>query len=218
MANSSKTRILVADDDFDTQKILSDFLAHHGYEPIVAIHGKHALKLASSLEPDLALVDVRMPGPSGMSLAAQLKQICPEMEVIIITAYGTVEAAAEAIRQGVFHYLTKPLNMQRLLTTVREAVGNKTSGSPAESEDEGGGVSPADQSPVSDESEWGLQLTARQQDVLRLLSQGLSNREIAIQLGLSEKTVGNYVTIVLQALRAPNRTTAAVRARELGLL
>lgn len=214
-----KLRILIADDDFDTQKILSDFLAHHGFEPIVAIHGKHALKLADSFTPDLALVDVRMPGPSGMSLAAQLKELQPDMEVIIITAYGTVEAAAEAIRQGVYHYLAKPLNMPRLLSTVNEALGNEqVAVESGEYEVGGEGLAGVSTGAPIDEGEWGIQLSPRQQDVLRLLSNGLSNREIANELGLSEKTVGNYVSSVLQVLQVRNRTTAAVRARELGLL
>jgi two-component system response regulator RegA len=195
---SNSACILAADDDFDTQKILSDFLSYHGYEVLVATSGDQALKLAEALSPGLALVDVRMPGPSGISLTCQLKKVVPHIEVIIMTAYATVEEAAEAIRQGAFHYLAKPLNLEGVLALVQEALANQ----------------PADpSSPVEIE-----RLSKRRMQVLQLLADGKTNREIGDNLCLSEKTVANYVSTILKILHVPNRGRAVAKARDLRLL
>jgi two-component system KDP operon response regulator KdpE len=121
MANGPP-RILVADDEFDTRKILSDCLKHQGFEIVAACDGKEALMLATAHPPDLALVDVWMPPPSGMALADQLKGLCPGVKVIIITAGGSIDEATEALRGGAFHYLTKPLRIKRVLAVVQEAL------------------------------------------------------------------------------------------------
>lgn len=116
-----KPRVLVADDDAETQKILSDWLTYQDYEVVVAADGEKALALAAAQSLDLALVDVVMPEPGGMALTRRLKELWPEIEVIIITAFGCPEDAAEAVRGGAFHYLTKPLSLKRLGEVVNEA-------------------------------------------------------------------------------------------------
>jgi len=116
-----KPRVLIADDDMNTRIMFSDYLTHEGYETIVAADGAEALALAAVQPPDIALVDVRMPGPSGMALVAQLKERQPDLEAIIITAYGSAELAVEVMFQGAFYYLDKPLEMSRLLEKVEKA-------------------------------------------------------------------------------------------------
>ena len=118
-------RILVADDDVDTRDMLSDLLSHEGYEPLVAADGERALTLAAKQPLDLALVDMVMPGPSGMSLAARLKELKPDLDVIIITAYGSEELAAEAMCRGAFYYLPKPLNLKLLPAKVEKALASR---------------------------------------------------------------------------------------------
>ncbi len=95
-------RVLIADDNVDTRYILSGFLARRGYETITACNGEEALALAARLPLDLALVDVVMLGPSGVELAARLKDLQPRIEVVLITAYGSLEQAVEAMHRGVF--------------------------------------------------------------------------------------------------------------------
>lgn len=115
-------RVLIADDEADARRMLFDWLTYQGYEVVVAAGGEEALALAAKQPLDLALVDMVMPGPSGMALAERLKELWPEMEVIIITAYGSIVDAAEAMRRGAFHYLPKPLGMKLLQATVEEAL------------------------------------------------------------------------------------------------
>lgn len=194
----SQACILVADDDFDTLKILSDFLTHHGYEVVTTANGDHALTLAEAFTLDLALIDVQMPGVSGLELTLKLKHLYPHIEVIIMTAYATVDAATEAIHQGAFHYLAKPLKMDKVLSVVENAlIGWETRR-----------ISKVDLD----------RLSPRRKQVLQLMADGLSNRAIAEELDLAEKTIINYVSIILEILEVPNRTAAVQRARQLGLL
>ncbi len=120
--SDGKPCVLIVDDDADTRKILSDWSVYQGYEAAVAADGQEALILAAMRPIDLALVDVWMPGPSGIKLATELKKLHPKIKVIIITAHGSIEDAAEAVRQGAFHYLAKPLRMNLLQNTVEEAL------------------------------------------------------------------------------------------------
>jgi two-component system response regulator DesR len=193
--------ILLADDEVDLRVILADYLGHHGYEVAVAADGREALALAAARRPDLALVDVRMPGPSGMDLAARLKALHPDLPVVIVTAYGSIEDAAEAIRSGVFHYLPKPVQPGQVLAVVEEALG-ESKAQPQR------GNEPASPDPLS----------PRQVEVLRLIGRGMTNREIATELGLSPGTVGNYISAILRTLGVHNRTAAVLRAQELNLL
>lgn len=111
-------RVLIADDEADARRMLFDWLTYQGYEVVVAAGGEEALALAAKQPLDLALVDMVMPGPSGMALAERLKELWPEMEVIIVTAFGSILDAAEAVRRGAFHYLPKPPNLKRLQAVV----------------------------------------------------------------------------------------------------
>jgi DNA-binding NarL/FixJ family response regulator len=211
-------RILIVDDEFDMRKILTDCLQHQGYETFTACNGQEALALATAHPLDLALIDVWMPPPAGMALAAQLQALQPHVKVIIITAHGSIEQATEALRGGAFHYLEKPLRMRRLVETVKEALatgqaeGQGQVDEPAPVPTRQGANAPA-QGGNGNPS-----LTPRQLQVLQLIGQGMTNREIAAELGLSVKTVGNYVSAILRALQVCNRTAAAMRARELGML
>jgi DNA-binding response OmpR family regulator len=101
--------------------MLSARLTHWGYKAIVASEGETALQLAATHPLGLALLDARMSGLSGMELAGRLKELQPEMEVIIIAAHGSVQEAVEAMYQGAFYYLLKPLDLELLQTRVDQA-------------------------------------------------------------------------------------------------
>jgi DNA-binding NtrC family response regulator len=103
-----RPRTLIADDDAGTRQVLCDCLTHAGYEILLAENGEQAMALAETCHPDLAIVDVVMPEPSGPALVALLKELDPAMQVIVITAYGSIELAVESMRRGAFHFLAKP--------------------------------------------------------------------------------------------------------------
>jgi DNA-binding NarL/FixJ family response regulator len=192
----------VADDDPGVRRVLSDCLKSRGYEPLAAADGEQALSLAAAHSLHLALIDVRMPGPSGMTLAARLREMHPGLDVIIITAYGTVQGAVEAMRAGAFDYLEKPLRPKQVLAVVKEALAARRSSE---------GASPGPLSPQA--CACVERLTPRQTQVLRSLGQGMTNREIAAELSISTKTVDHHVRALLSKLEVANRTQAALIAQ-----
>ena len=116
-----KLRILIADDDSDTRKILSMYLSHVGHKVMVVDNGRDALEMAARHPPDVALVDVVMPGLSGLELVSRLREVAPGVQVILFTAYATIPHAIEAVQQGAFSYLEKPLEPRQVLAAVEAA-------------------------------------------------------------------------------------------------
>jgi two-component system response regulator HydG len=117
-------RILIAEDDPDLRDLLQDELEDAGYETIVCINGQKALDHIEHRHEqiDLLLTDIRMPGLSGNELLALIRESRPEVPVIVITAFGSVEQAVEMVKGGAFQYLTKPFDTEDLLQTVSKAL------------------------------------------------------------------------------------------------
>ena len=119
----SKGRILVVDDESSARGALSEILQDEGYKVRTAADGFRALAAASEFAPDVVLTDLKMPGMDGLSLMERLKESQPEVEVVLMTAFGAVESAVEAMRRGASNYLTKPLNSDELLVVLERCLG-----------------------------------------------------------------------------------------------
>jgi two-component system NtrC family response regulator len=117
-------RILVVDDEPAQRELVAGFLRKQGFEVVLAGDGKEALARFKQDAFTLVLTDQRMPGVSGLELLAALRAVTPEVAVIVMTAYGTIETAVAAIKAGAADYLTKPLNLDELLHRIR-AVGER---------------------------------------------------------------------------------------------
>ena len=115
-------RILVVDDEKNYLVVLSALLQGEGYEVASASSGARALALVGEEEPDLVITDMRMPAMSGLELIQRLQELAPDTPVIVMTAYGTVENAVEAMKAGAVDYITKPFENQQLLLTVSKAL------------------------------------------------------------------------------------------------
>jgi len=115
-------RILIVDDEKNYLVVLQALLADNGYEMLTAQNGPQALALAAEEEPDLVITDMRMPQMSGLDLIQRLKARFNEMPIIVMTAYGTVENAVEAMKSGATDYITKPFENTELLLTVQKAL------------------------------------------------------------------------------------------------
>jgi DNA-binding NtrC family response regulator len=116
-------RILVVDDEEIIAATLREFLQSEGYEVGVAADAAEALGLVETLEPDVALCDVQLPGPDGLELLDRLLRVRPETTVLMITAYATVENAVAAFRRGAQDYLMKPVTFDELLAKIDRLMG-----------------------------------------------------------------------------------------------
>lgn len=118
--------ILVADDEKNTRVGLSKFLESLGYDSEVAQSGDEALRKVEKDRPDILLTDIRMPGMDGITLLEKVRAKYPEISVILLTAYGTVENAVRAIKIGAFHYLVKPVNLEELESLIKKALHHQS--------------------------------------------------------------------------------------------
>jgi DNA-binding NarL/FixJ family response regulator len=183
-----------------------------------AENGEAALAAYGALQPDVVLMDVRMPGMDGVEATWRLRECWPQARVIILTTFDDDEYIFEGLRAGALGYLLKDVSGQDLAEAVRTVAGGGALIQPSVARkvvaEFARVAGPARQAadglpePLSD----------REREILALLAHGLSNPEIAERLNLAQGTVKNYVTAILQKLGARDRTQAAIRARELGLI
>lgn len=118
----SKKRILVVDDEPNMRKVLSALLRGDGYEVVAASSGEEALRCFKSREFNAIITDLKMPGMSGLDVLSEVSRINSSIPVIVITAYGTVENAVEAMKKGAYDYVLKPFDNNEIRLTVRKAL------------------------------------------------------------------------------------------------
>jgi two-component system NtrC family response regulator len=116
--------ILIVDDEKNYLVVLEALLSPEGYEIMTADNARSALRLIEESDLDLVLTDMKMPGVSGMELLEQCKKINPEVPVIMMTAYGTIEMAVQAMKKHAFDYITKPFQNEELKLTIKKALEN----------------------------------------------------------------------------------------------
>jgi DNA-binding NarL/FixJ family response regulator len=180
----------------------------------VANDGAEALALIPKCQPDLVLMDLKMPGMNGVHATRHIRQQYAGVQVLVLTTYDADEWVFDAIRAGANGYLLKDTPRERLMSAIKEAVAGKTPVDP----DVAGKLFAhvVQQTSVPDTAIASL-LSEREKEVLGLLGKGLSNKEIAERIYLSEGTVRNYVSSIFEKLGVTDRTQAAVLAIRYGL-
>jgi DNA-binding NarL/FixJ family response regulator len=183
-----------------------------------AENGLVALEAYERLQPTVVLMDVRMPGMDGVEATRRLRDRWAQAKVIILTTFDDDEYVFEGLRAGALGYLLKDVTGAELAEAIRKVAAGGALVEPSIARKVLAEF--ARLAPPARAADAGLPepLSTRERDILGLLSQGLSNREIATRLFLAEGTVKNYVTTILQKLGVEDRTQAAIKARELGLL
>lgn len=118
--------ILIVEDQRSQRELLRDFLAKEGHRVVEAQNGEEAVDLIRRMNPDLALIDFKMPGKNGLEVLQEAKRHDPELDVIMVTAYGTIETAVTAMKSGAMDYITKPIDLEELLLLVKRACERRT--------------------------------------------------------------------------------------------
>lgn len=121
----SGSTVLIVDDEHTLARSAKAFLADHGYEVEVASTGEKALELLERLQPDVVFADVRLPGMSGIDLLKRIREFDPVIPVIMLTAYGSIEGAVEAVKLGAFDYVKKPVDLEELKLLADRARENR---------------------------------------------------------------------------------------------
>lgn len=204
-------RILLVDDHSVVRQGLKMFLALDPDLEVVgeAGNGAEALQLARELKPDVVLMDLLMPVMDGITATAAIHQALPDTEVIALTSVLEDASVTGAVRAGAIGYLLKDTQADELVRAIRAAAAGQVQLSPQAL----ARLMREVRAPESPEK-----LTGRETDVLRLLAQGLSNKEIARDLSIGEKTVKTHVSNILSKLGVSSRTQAALYAVQIGLV
>ena len=206
---AEQVRILLADD----HPMFRDGVAHSlnadpGFSVIAeAASGEEAVELAERLRPDVAVLDISMPGIGGIAAAARIAARLPEVRIVMLTVAENQDTLLAALKAGAHGYVLKGVCAQELRTITRRVADGEAYVTPqlaaemllefSRPRQAAGAIS---------------ELTPREEDVLDLLSQALSNKEIGERLHLAEKTVKHHMTNILQKLQVRTRTEAAVLA------
>jgi len=209
-------RLVIADDHDLVRAGLRSVLARERGVEIIgeAATGKEAVSLCRRLQPDLVLMDVRMPEMDGLAATRAIKAECPRTSVIIVTMHENPDYLFEALKAGAAGYVLKDASQHELVTAVRQVLrGEALLNAEVATRLLQRLATETTQPPPGP----AVPLTAREQDVLRLLAQGQTNREIGKNLIVSVGTVKVHVERILAKLGVSDRTQAAVRAVELGL-
>jgi DNA-binding NarL/FixJ family response regulator len=183
-----------------------------------ANNGQKGLEAYASLLPDVVLMDVRMPVMDGVEATRRLRGQWPRARVIILTTFDDDEYVFEGLRAGALGYLLKDVSIRELAEAIHTVMAGGVLIEPSVARKvvaEFARMATPAPRPVQTLEEL---LSERELEILRLLAQGMTNREIAQHLYLAEGTVKNYVTNILGKIGARDRTQAALRAQELALL
>jgi DNA-binding NarL/FixJ family response regulator len=183
-----------------------------------ASDGEEALTLLPRVSPDLILLDVRMPRRSGLEVLAAMRALpmASPPPVVLLTTFDDDDVALEGIRLGARGYLLKDVSLEQLTFAIRVVAGGGTLLSPAVTERVLRGLGRL--APRFEAAPLPEPLTRREIEVLRLMANGSSNREIARALGAAEGTVKNHASSIFAKLGVRDRTRAVLRALELGVI
>jgi RNA polymerase sigma factor (sigma-70 family) len=225
-------QVLLVDDQQIVRQGLATILNYAPGIEIVgqASDGRQAITLARDLRPDVVLMDIKMPHLGGIPATRQICEELPDTHVIILTTYDTDDLVFEGIKAGAMGYLLKDTTSEKLVEAIRGVVRGESQIDPgvarkvltefqrltdqpplAPSQKQVDDASSIDEAMIEP-------LTPREEEVLLLLVEGLSNREIGARLHLTEGTVKNYVSAIIAKLQANDRTHAVVTALRRGLV
>ncbi len=214
----AQIRVLIAEDEGILRTVLGELLSQQPDVQVVAArpNGREALIDALAHRPDVVLTDLKMPQMGGVDLIRNLREKLPQTAIVVLTAFDDDDDLFAALKAGAIGYVLKDASLQQIADAIRAAHAGEGFLSPSLVARVIAAFTQADRM-VRGQRHLFAELTRREIDVLELLASGLSNRQIAQRLSLSEKTIRNYISEILSKLQANDRTEAALIAARHGL-
>jgi DNA-binding NarL/FixJ family response regulator len=214
-----RIRVLIVDDHAMVRRGMRDFLDLHADLEVVgeAADGQAALEATERLRPDVVVMDLMMPGMDGIAATAQLKERYASTEIVAITSFIEEDRVAAAIEAGASGFLLKDAEADDLATAIRSAYAGEVYLDPAVARIVARRMRAGGRSAGDGTTDALTRLTSRERDVLGCVARGLSNRAIAAELGMAERTARTHVSNILAKLGLTSRTQAALFAVEHGL-
>ncbi|MDK1118248.1 MAG: response regulator transcription factor [Anaerolineae bacterium] len=212
--STKKIRILVVDDQNVVRDCVVTMLSLQSDMEVVgeAQNGIQAVEIAKQSKPDVVLLDMVMPLQDGLTTIPKLKEVHPDICILILTSFAASDLVYKAIKAGALGYLLKDATCSQLTQSIREVAEGKASIQPA--------IAIKVIQKFDESNDQGLMveaLTQRELETLKLIARGFSNQEIALSLHVHERTIAKYVSSVLKKLQVSNRTQAALYAVRKGI-
>ena len=210
------TRVLLADDHRMLRDSLRRSLEEHGFDVVgEAADGAEAVRLTETLAPDVVLMDVSMPLLDGVEATRQISRMTPHPQVVMLTMHADGDVMARAIQAGAVGYLVKDCSVDDVVATVRLAASGESVLSPGLASSMLADVKKS--APGRGNGEPAV-ISAREEEVLQAVADGLSLPEVAATLYISVKTVKNHLASIYAKLDARDRTQAVLRAVRMGII
>jgi len=209
-----KIRILVTDDEIVVREGIVAILSLQPAFEVVgeASDGYDAVEIARRTKPDVVLLDMAMPRQDGLTTIPILKELLPDVRILVLTSFAESDTVYKAIKSGALGYMLKDARREQLIQAIHDVAKGQAS------------ISPSIALKVIQEVNHPTEvmytsspLTPRELETLRLIARGLTNQEIAETISVAERTVAKYVSSILEKLQLANRTQAALYAIREGL-
>lgn len=209
VSSADMIRVFIVDDHAVVRQGLKAFLRTQDDIDFIgeAENGAEAVKLVSELEPDVILMDLVMPGMDGVETMRQISATGSEARVLVLTSFAENEQVIAAVKAGAAGYLLKDVQPQELAQAIRTVHAGDSLLHPSVASKLMREVADSDLRKAKPDA-----LTEREMDVLKDIARGMSNKEIAADLGVAEKTVKTHVSAILRKLQLADRTQAALYA------
>lgn len=215
-----KIKVLLVDDQALFREGLRTLLEVQQDVEIVgeASNGEEALRLAATAQPEVVLMDLRMPVMDGVTATRRIRDLYPAINVIVLTTFDDDETVFDGLRAGAMGYLLKDVTSEKLCEAIRAASRGEYFMQPSITAKVMSEFTRMARNPRVVKSDLIAELSTRELEVLRHVATGASNKEIADLLVIAEGTVKNHLTSILAKLEARDRMQAVLKAREYGLI
>ena len=212
-------RVLLVDDHAMVRRGMRDFLSLHDDIEVVgeAADGAAGVEQAKVLRPDIVVMDLMMPNLDGIEATGRIKAVLPDVEVIALTSFIEESRVVAAIEAGASGFLLKDAEADELAAAIRSAAAGEVHLDPAVASIVARRMRDGGRGSALDQADGIGTLTARERDVLARVARGYPNRQIASDLGITERTARTHVSNILAKLGLTSRTQAALLAAQHGL-